>query len=384
MLSGGGERKKGCRVRPHAGLRRVWLPMIFGLGAGLGLGFTSQASAESITVGTYNIRIAGFGSAFDDWVNMRRHQVFMSIEAKQPDFMGFQEAFARNAGTTQQETLGELFEETKWRFYSWAVENEFNMNPIIVNTDRFAHVAAGTITIDFQDFLTPEEWTDYVDLHTFFHGDDGNVHFLGSERFVNWVVADDLVGGGRIAFLTSHYETFIGINTKGAEFDDDFVIFSDLVNRSFGYASQQIHAQAVLLAGQWGDLEAIIGGDFETPDPTLPSQQEYTDAGYTETWRFINGNGPRPTQGIDNMFVALDGFTINDSYYDQAEYTNGASDHKPLYAVVTQSNSSGSVPAASTWGLVSLTLLLLAAGSMVIQRTTNSSGSAGRSVETGS
>ncbi|MCH7925159.1 MAG: hypothetical protein IIC51_06455 [Planctomycetes bacterium] len=161
------------------------------------------------------------------------------------------------------------------------------------------------------------------------------------------------------------------------------MIFSDLVNRSFGYASQQIHAQAVLLAGEWGDLEAIIGGDFETPDPALPSQQEYTDAGYTETWRFINGNGPRPTQGIDNMFVALDGFTINDSYYDQAEYTNGASDHKPLYAVVTQSNSSGSVPAASTWGLVSLTLLLLAAGSMVIQRTTHSSGSAGRSIETG-
>ena len=83
------------------------------------------------------------------------------------------------------------------------------MNPIIVNTDRFAHVAAGTITIDFQNFLTPEEWTDYFDLHTFFHGDDGNVHFLGSERFVHWVVADDLVGGGRIAFLTSHYERLL-------------------------------------------------------------------------------------------------------------------------------------------------------------------------------
>ena len=35
------------------------------------------------------------------------------------------------------------------------------------------------------------------------------------------------------------------------------------------------------------------------------------------------------------MFVMQEGFTINDSYYDQAEYTNGASDHKPLYAEVT-------------------------------------------------
>lgn len=364
-VEGGG--KNGRRVSLHSGVRRVWVPMIFGLG--LGLGCSDRASAESVTVGTYNIRIAGSGSAFDDWVNTRRHQVFMSIEAKQPDFMGFQEAFARNAGATQQETLGELFEGTKWRFYSWAADNEFNMNPIIVNTDRFAHVAAGTTTIDFEDFLTPQEWTDYFDLHTFFHGDDGNVHFLGPLRYVNWVVADDLVDGGRIAFLTSHYETFIGTNTKGAEFDADFQYFSDLVNSSFGYASQQIHTQAELLENDWGDLEAIIGGDFETSDPELPSQQVYADAGYTETWRFINGNGVRPTQGIDNMFVRLDGFTINGSFYDQADYTNGASDHKPLYADVTRANLPEAVPAASTWGLVSLTLLLLATGSIVIKRT---------------
>ena len=38
------------------------------------------------------------------------------------------------------------------------------------------------------------------------------------------------------------------------------------------------------------------------------------------------------------MFVMRQGLTINDSYYDQAGYTNGASDHKPLYADVTPSN----------------------------------------------
>ena len=74
-----------------------------------------------------------------------------------------------------------------------------------------------------------------------------------------------------------------------------------------------------------------------TPDPELPSQKAFTDAGYVETWRFVNGNGRRPTQGIDNMFVMLEGstITIEDSYYDRADYTNDASDHKPLYAVMT-------------------------------------------------
>ena len=186
------------------------------------------------------------------------------------------------------------------------------------------------MTINFIDFLGAAGWQDFFDLHKFFHGNGGNVHYLGPERYVNWVVTDDLVGGGRVAFLTCHYETYIGDNHKGSQYDDLFEYFSDLVNSAFGYASGEIVAQADQLENDWGDLESIIGGDFETPDPQLPSQKVYEDAGYAETWRFVNGNGQRPTLGIDNMFVMPDGFDINDSYYDQAAYTNGASDHKPL------------------------------------------------------
>jgi len=180
------------------------------LGAGHGLGFTNRAWAQSITAGTYNIRIAGVGDAFGEWVNTRRHKVFESIMANQPDFMGFQEAFARNRGLTQQTTLGQLFEGTKWRYFSWEAENVFNMNPFIVNTDRFLPVDYGSMTVDFEEFLGPQGWRDFFDLHTFFHGDEnGNTHYLGPDRYVTWVVADDLADGGRVAFLTSHYETFI-------------------------------------------------------------------------------------------------------------------------------------------------------------------------------
>ncbi len=339
MNSARSDAKKGCRGRLHFGLRCWLVAMILGLSTGHGFGLMNRASAESIMAGTYNVRVAVLPTQIDHWIDVRRHQVFESIVANQPDFMGFQEAYARMAndeGITQQTALGQLFEGTQWQYYSWEATNEFNMNPFIVNTDRFDPVAFGSTTINFEDFLGQQGWQDFVDLHLFFHGNgNGNVHFLGPERYVNWVVAVDLVGGGRVAFLTSHYETFIGWNNEGPEYDKDFQYFSDLVNSSFGYASEQIHAQAELLKSEWGNLEAIIGGDFETPDPELPSQQVFEDAGYAETWRFINGNGPRPTLGIDNMFVMPEGFTINDSYYDQAGYTNGASDHKPLYAEVT-------------------------------------------------
>ena len=43
-----------------------------------------------------------------------------------------------------------------------------------------------------------------------------------------------------------------------------------------------------------------------------------------------------------------------------------------------------SIPAVSTWGLASLSMLLLAAGTILIRRTRNSSGSVGHSVNTGS
>ena len=253
--------------------------------------------------------------------------------------MGFQEAYARRSnsqGITQQTALGQLFEGTKWQYFSWEGENVFNMNPIIVDTDRFLPIASGATTIDFEEFLGSEVWQEYVDLHTFFHGDEsGNVHFLGPERYVNWVVADDLVGGGTVAFLTSHYETFIGQNHRGPEEEELFEYFTDLVNSSFGYASEQIHAQAEALKGEFGNLGVVIGGDFETADPELPAQKAFADAGYIETWRFINGDARRPTQGIDNMFVRPDSVTVNDSYYDQAPYSNGASDHKPLYSELT-------------------------------------------------
>ena len=40
--------------------------------------------------------------------------------------------------------------------------------------------------------------------------------------------------------------------------------------------------------------------------------------------------------GIDNLFVIPDDFTLVQSDYDRAPYTNSASDHKPLYAELTQ------------------------------------------------
>lgn len=315
--------------------------MTLGLGAEHGLSAPSEAAFASMTAGTYNVRVAVLPAQIDDWVNNRRHLVFQSIVANQPHFMGFQEAYARRTGTagiTQQTALGQLFTGTKWQFFSWEAQNAFNMNPIIVDTDRFSPVASGSSTVNFIDFLGAAGWKDFFDLHTFFHGNGGgNTHFLGPERYVNWVVADDLVGGGRVAFLTSHYETYIGENKKGSQYDDLFEYFSDLVNSSFGYASGEIVAQANQLKSDWGDLEAIIGGDFETQDPELPAQKVYEDSGYAETWRFVNGNGKRPTKGIDNMFVMPNGFDIDDSYYDTAAHTNGASDHKPLYAEVTLS-----------------------------------------------
>ena len=110
------------------------------------LGFTRKACAQSITAGTYNIRVAVLPPQIEEFINIRRHLIFESIVAKQPDIMGFQEAYARTTnseGVTQQTALGQLFEETNWQYYSWEAENEFNMNPIIVNTDRLDVVGVG-------------------------------------------------------------------------------------------------------------------------------------------------------------------------------------------------------------------------------------------------
>ncbi len=298
----------------------------------IGFDLTNQVFAEQLTTATYNIHGAPLPLQLELWINTRRHLVFQSITTKQPDFMGFQEAYARNVnseGITQQSTLGELFENTKWEFLSWEAENEYNMNPIIVNTDRFDIVASGVFVVNIETFLGTEGWKQFYKLHLFFHQSN---HVFEPERYVSWVVADDSLDSGRIAFLTTHYETFIGWNNHGPEYDKLFLVFSDLVNSVFGYISEQVLQHVQTLNENYGALSAVIGGDFETPDPELPAQRVYTDAGYLETWR---GDAMRPTMGIDNLFVHPDVITINDSYYDQASYTIDASDHKPLYADVT-------------------------------------------------
>ena len=301
----------------------------------IGFDLTNQVFAEQLTTATYNIHGAPLPLQLELWINTRRHLVFQSITTKQPDFMGFQEAYARNVnseGITQQSTLGELFENTKWEFLSWEAENEYNMNPIIVNTDRFDIVASGVFVVNIETFLGTEGWKQFYKLHLFFHQSN---HVFEPERYVSWVVADDSLDSGRIAFLTTHYETFIGWNNHGPEYDKLFLVFSDLVNSVFGYISEQVLQHVQTLNENYGALSAVIGGDFETPDPELPAQRVYTDAGYLETWRFIYGDAMRPTMGIDNLFVHPDVIIINDSYYDQASYTIDASDHKPLYADVT-------------------------------------------------
>ncbi|MCH8149604.1 MAG: hypothetical protein IH987_16725 [Planctomycetes bacterium] len=97
------------------------------------------------------------------------------------------------------------------------------------------------------------------------------------------------------------------------------------------------------------------------------------------------------TVGTYNIRIAGFGRAFDDwvntrrhQVFMSIEANNGASDHKPLYADVTRENLPEPVPAASSWGLLSLTLLLLATGSIVIQKdATNSSGSSGRPMETG-
>ena len=190
----------------------------------------SQNGGASFKAGTLNLRIAG-GPGFEsigrwdlfNWHETRKDLVLETINDANPDIMGFQEAFARaspllGAAVTQQKSLEDLFDGTKYEFLSWGDSNEFNMNPIIYNTERFSFVEAGTTTINFEDLLGTTDWERYVELHTLFHGelneDTGELetHFLSPERYVNWVVLLDLETGEQVAFLTSHYETFIGNN----------------------------------------------------------------------------------------------------------------------------------------------------------------------------
>ena len=202
---------------------------------------------------------------------MRRFLVLDAINANTPDIMGFQEAFARPlpldpGQQTQQVLLGQVFNGTHYRFYTWEVVNEYNptasednWNPIIVNTARFNHVAAGSRTVNFETHLGSDgqtgdgnwDWDDYFRLHEIFHDSDPDAgvfsaHSLAPERYINWVVSDDRLTSGKVVFLTSHYETFIGSNNYGpnsvnAEYNMTygalFVAFSNIVNESSGHAS---------------------------------------------------------------------------------------------------------------------------------------------------
>ena len=152
---------------------------------------------------------------------------------QEPDLIGFQEAYARRGnqdGITQQMALEELFVGTVYQFFEMASANADNMSVIAVNTDRFTVVDSGTIKIDFEVFLGADDWRLYFDYHAFFHGDGGFVHYLSPIRYLNWVLVEDVVSGERILFTNCHYETFIGDNRRGPEYEEDYQIFSDLVN----------------------------------------------------------------------------------------------------------------------------------------------------------
>ena len=94
-------------------------------------------------------------------------------------------------------------------------------------------------------------------------------------------------------------------------------------------------ALAATLRAEHGADGVVILGDLETIDVNLPGMLELTDAGYTEAWWYMNPAGAgafRPVQGIDNVFVDLADFDIVGAAYDEADYTDDASDHKPRYA----------------------------------------------------
>ena len=295
-------------------------------------------NAEAVRVMTYNVMIAGSDDNMPEFIDTRRHELFQTVVNNVPDLIGFQEAstmVSNSDGVTQQDALGQLFDGTQYQYLTWEVQGGNIMSVIAVNTDRFSPVANGTHPMDLVDDIGETAWERYHDLHGTFHAQGGFVHRMSSERHANWVVADDLTTDKRVLLINTHYETFIGNNNLGAEFDDDFAEFTSVVNASFGYWSRTVAALAATLRAEHGADGVVILGDLETIDVNLPGMLELTDAGYTEAWWYMNPAGAgvfRPVQGIDNVFLNLADFDIVAAAYDEADYTDDASDHKPLYA----------------------------------------------------
>jgi len=282
---------------------------------------------------TYNIQIAAFGN---DFKTNRLPLIKESIEKNSPDFIGFQEAYAAN-GSSQQSDLAAAFAGTKWTILRWDNLNSNNKNPIGLNTDRYDLVASGVIVLDMVEGVGASGWQRYFDLHTVFHGEPGGrVHFLDEFRFLTWVVGEDRGTGDRIVFLNCHYETYIGRfngDPNNQSDVDDFAEFTDVVNESFGWMSARIAEEAARLKGEYSAGEAVIVGDFETGDPSLPAVSEYYDAGYVEAFFHLypSPSARRTAQGIDNIYVKLDNLDIRSAFYDTS-YGRADSDHDPYYA----------------------------------------------------
>jgi endonuclease/exonuclease/phosphatase family metal-dependent hydrolase len=287
----------------------------------------------SFRVLTYNIQIAVFGTEFR---TVRLPLIKESIEENRPDFIGFQEAYAAN-GSTQQSDLAAAFDGTAWTILRWDDLNTNNKNPIGLNTDRYALVASGVIVLDIVDGVGASGWQRYLDLHAAFHGEaGGRVHFLDEFRFLTWVVGEDRNSGERIVFLNCHYETYIGGFSGDANDQsrvDDFAEFTDVVNESFGWMSERIAEEAARLTSEYSADEAVIVGDFETGDVSLPAVSKYYDAGYVEAFFHLypSPSARRTAQGIDNIYIKPDDVDILRAFYDTS-YGRADSDHDPYYA----------------------------------------------------
>jgi len=291
--------------------------------------------SEEFRVMTYNIQIAAFDD--DEFRDTRRWRILEAIDNDQPDFIGFQEAYSAH-DQPQQDQLEEIFEGTKWTLFRWDELNENNKNPIALNTDRYVEVANGVVVLDMTDGIGEDDWETFFDLHTEFHGDpSGRVHFLDEFRFLTWVVAEDRNTGERIAFLNCHYETFVGSTQPGDDLDL-FHVFETVVNESFGWLSTRIAEEATILEGLY-DCRSVAVGDFETSreestdDKFADAVEAFYASGYREAFWYLNPwPARRPTAGIDGIYLEPDEIDILAAEYNEADYTQDASDHKPYYA----------------------------------------------------
>lgn len=133
-----------------------------------------------------------------------------------------------------------------------------------------------------------------------------------------------------------HYETYIGRFNRdsGSQSEmDDFAEFTDVVNESFGWMSRRIAEEAARLKSEYSASEAVIVGDFETGDHSLPAVSEYYAAGYVEAFFHLypSPSARRTAQGIDNIDIKPDNADILSAFYDTS-YGRADSDHDPYYA----------------------------------------------------